>query len=134
MAEEEDNKMAERWQKDADGILIFVSSELTFYLISHIKSTNLDRFVLCCRCSIGVRSARVLPCAPPPFGITCTPPLTRLMCLTCLACLASLLALLALTPWSDPHNTLRPCSRANATSCLAYLFVSFEDLPRSLLR
>jgi hypothetical protein len=26
MAEEEDNKMAERWQKDADGILIFVSS------------------------------------------------------------------------------------------------------------
>jgi hypothetical protein len=25
-AEEEDNKMVERWQKDADGILIFVSS------------------------------------------------------------------------------------------------------------
>jgi hypothetical protein len=25
MAEEEDNKMADRWQKDADGILIFVS-------------------------------------------------------------------------------------------------------------
>ena len=24
-AEEEDNKMVERWQKDADGILIFVS-------------------------------------------------------------------------------------------------------------
>ena len=25
VAEEEDNKMVERWQKDADGILIFVS-------------------------------------------------------------------------------------------------------------
>jgi len=25
MAEAEDNKMAERWQKDAEGILIFVS-------------------------------------------------------------------------------------------------------------
>jgi hypothetical protein len=24
-AEEEDNKMAERWQKDAEGVLIFVS-------------------------------------------------------------------------------------------------------------
>jgi hypothetical protein len=26
MSQEEDNKMADRWQKDADGILIFVSS------------------------------------------------------------------------------------------------------------
>jgi hypothetical protein len=26
MAEQEDNKLADRWQKDADGILIFVSS------------------------------------------------------------------------------------------------------------
>lgn len=25
MAEEEDNKMVERWQRDADGILVFVS-------------------------------------------------------------------------------------------------------------
>ena len=25
MSQEEDNKMADRWQKDADGILIFVS-------------------------------------------------------------------------------------------------------------
>jgi hypothetical protein len=25
MTEEEDNKMAKRWQKDADGIIIFVS-------------------------------------------------------------------------------------------------------------
>jgi hypothetical protein len=28
MAEEEDNKMAGRWQKDADGILIFVSPHI----------------------------------------------------------------------------------------------------------
>jgi hypothetical protein len=25
LAEEDDNKMAERWQKDAEGIIIFVS-------------------------------------------------------------------------------------------------------------
>jgi hypothetical protein len=30
MTEEEDNKMAERWQKDAEGIIIFVSLHLTF--------------------------------------------------------------------------------------------------------
>jgi hypothetical protein len=30
VAEEEDNKMVERWQKDADGILIFVSPILSF--------------------------------------------------------------------------------------------------------
>ena len=28
IAEEEDKRMVERWQKDADGILIFVSSHL----------------------------------------------------------------------------------------------------------
>jgi hypothetical protein len=53
IAGEEDDKMAERWQKDADGILIFVSSHLTFDITSHIKS-NLDWFVLCCNCSIGL--------------------------------------------------------------------------------
>ena len=31
MAEEEDNKMTERWQKDADGILIFVSPYIIFH-------------------------------------------------------------------------------------------------------
>jgi hypothetical protein len=30
-AEEEDNKMAERWQKDADGILIFVSPRVAIH-------------------------------------------------------------------------------------------------------
>ena len=53
IAEEEDKKMAERWQKDAEGILIFVSSHLTFDITSHIKSTFIDRLVLCCSCCIG---------------------------------------------------------------------------------
>jgi hypothetical protein len=53
MAEEEDTKVAERWQKDAEGIVIFMSSRLTFDITSHIKSTNKDRFVLCCSCGIG---------------------------------------------------------------------------------
>jgi Family of unknown function (DUF6535) len=34
MAEEEDNKMADRWQKDADGILIFVSAYTSFHIAS----------------------------------------------------------------------------------------------------
>jgi hypothetical protein len=53
MAEEEDEKTAKRWQKDADGILIFVSSHITFDTTSHIKSTYIDRLVLCCSCGIG---------------------------------------------------------------------------------
>ena len=32
-AEEEDNKMVERWQKDADGILIFVSSRVGIHAV-----------------------------------------------------------------------------------------------------
>ena len=53
IAEEEDDKMAERWQKDAKVIIIFVSSHLTFDITSHIKSTYIDRVVLCCSCGIG---------------------------------------------------------------------------------
>lgn len=30
--DDEDNKMVERWQKDADGILIFVSSRVGIYI------------------------------------------------------------------------------------------------------
>jgi hypothetical protein len=30
MAEQEDNKMTHRWQKDAEGFLIFVSSPISF--------------------------------------------------------------------------------------------------------
>ena len=39
-AEEEDNKMVKRWQKDADGILIFVSPCVRIYMI---LCTNLNR-------------------------------------------------------------------------------------------
>jgi Family of unknown function (DUF6535) len=34
MAEEEDKKMTDRWQKDADGILIFVSARISFHTVS----------------------------------------------------------------------------------------------------
>jgi hypothetical protein len=34
MAEEEDNKMTHRWQKDADGILVFVSFHDGIYPVS----------------------------------------------------------------------------------------------------
>jgi hypothetical protein len=36
-AEDEDNKMVERWQKDADGILIFVSSPFVSLCITGIQ-------------------------------------------------------------------------------------------------
>ena len=39
-AEEEDNKMVERWQKDADGILIFVSSHILAFIYL-FKSTGI---------------------------------------------------------------------------------------------
>jgi hypothetical protein len=35
MAEEEDNKVAERWKRDAEGILVFVSPHLTFDTVSY---------------------------------------------------------------------------------------------------
>jgi hypothetical protein len=42
MAEEEDNKMAERWQKDAEGIIIFVSPQLLSIPFTHqVKSCRL---------------------------------------------------------------------------------------------
>ena len=35
IAEEEDNKMAERWQKDAEGIIIFVRPEVPFHTTAY---------------------------------------------------------------------------------------------------
>jgi hypothetical protein len=35
MSEEEDNKMVDRWQKDAGGILIFVSFHIRFHAASN---------------------------------------------------------------------------------------------------
>ena len=32
IAEEKDNRMVERWQKDADGILIFVSARVRIHV------------------------------------------------------------------------------------------------------
>jgi hypothetical protein len=50
VAEDEDNKMVERWQKDADGILIFVSTCVVIYDLLCINWNTIDRFILCCRC------------------------------------------------------------------------------------
>jgi hypothetical protein len=50
MADEEDNKLAERCQKDAEGILIFVRPYLLLSIIS-LHDQNIDWFILrrCCR-------------------------------------------------------------------------------------
>jgi hypothetical protein len=40
IAEEEDNKMAVRWQKDADGILIFVSAHFILHALSTVTNRN----------------------------------------------------------------------------------------------
>jgi hypothetical protein len=54
MAEEENNKIANRWQKDADGILIFVSPHISFHVLSTVTNVNVvDWFILCCSRSIG---------------------------------------------------------------------------------
>ena len=46
-AEEEDNKRAEHWQKDAEGIIIFVSPSVNIHTSSHINWNSLDRSILC---------------------------------------------------------------------------------------
>jgi hypothetical protein len=54
MAEDEDNKMTDRWQKDADGILIFVGTYITLHSPSGVINVNtVDWFILCFRCGIG---------------------------------------------------------------------------------
>ena len=53
IAEGEDNKMAKQWQKDAEGILIFVRPHVVipgFTLI--IWDTMIDRFSFCRRCRV----------------------------------------------------------------------------------
>jgi hypothetical protein len=49
-AEDEDNEMAERWQKDADGILIFVSPPCLHRSLCITTWKTTDRFILRCRC------------------------------------------------------------------------------------
>ena len=46
-AEKDDNKMTDRWQKDADGILIFVSLCVAILHTTHINWITLDWFILC---------------------------------------------------------------------------------------
>jgi hypothetical protein len=41
MAKEEDNKLAHSWQKDADGILIFVSIHISFHATSQFSPSIL---------------------------------------------------------------------------------------------
>ena len=50
VAEEEDKKMVERWQKDADGILIFVSLCLGIHTVSCMNWNIIDWSILrfCC--------------------------------------------------------------------------------------
>ena len=50
MTKEEDDAIAERLQKDADGIILFVSPRLVFYTVLHTKEKKtVDWIVLCCR-------------------------------------------------------------------------------------
>jgi hypothetical protein len=53
MAEEDDNKMAERWQKDADSVLIFVSSAVGFDVNARIDRETINWFILCSCCRVG---------------------------------------------------------------------------------
>ena len=52
MAEEEDKKMAESWQADADRILVFVSY-IVLHNQYHLSALDIDRSVLRCSCNIG---------------------------------------------------------------------------------
>ena len=57
-ADDEDNKMVERWQKDADGILIFVSPRVGIRLSLNINGSTIDRSILC--------RSRCTPCRDSP--------------------------------------------------------------------
>ena len=48
IATEEDDKKIDRWQKDADGILVFVSHYLEILAAICIDWNTIDRFILCC--------------------------------------------------------------------------------------
>ena len=55
IGEEEDNKMTERWQADADGILIFVSPRFHMHIPTRIDWSSVGRFILCRRGSAAFR-------------------------------------------------------------------------------
>ena len=54
IAEEEDNELAERWQKDADGLLIFVSPR-SAYIVLCVTLNTIDWFILRCRRCVAFR-------------------------------------------------------------------------------
>ena len=60
ISKEEDDEMAENWQKDADGILIFVSPLADIHTTTHMNRRTVDRFILCLRrrttCPVRTRS------------------------------------------------------------------------------
>ena len=49
IAKTEDNTMAERWSKNADGILIFVSALITLFALACTNRKSIGRFILCSR-------------------------------------------------------------------------------------
>ena len=57
LGEEEDNKMTERWQADADGILIFVSPRVRIHIPTHINWNVVGRFILGRRGPVTFRDA-----------------------------------------------------------------------------
>ena len=57
-AEEEDNKMVERWQKDADGILFFVSLCFGIHIVLCINRSAVDWSIFCRSCRTPFRDYR----------------------------------------------------------------------------
>ncbi len=51
MAEEEDKKMTERWEADADGILIFVSTTVVLSISLRALTALFQDWSVLCRCS-----------------------------------------------------------------------------------
>ena len=50
IAEKDDHMIAESWQQDANGVIIFVSPQVTFYAIPCINGKSIGRSTLCnCR-------------------------------------------------------------------------------------
>jgi hypothetical protein len=47
LVEKDDDAMAERWQNDANGIIIFVSAQLRLYAIACVNRKSIGRFILC---------------------------------------------------------------------------------------
>jgi hypothetical protein len=65
-AEDEDDKMTDRWQKDAEGIIFFVSLHRVFielsFFVHNIMITiweTTDRPILCCRCRAARRNSPI---------------------------------------------------------------------------